>query len=61
MPDGDKNVQIYRPNIGETSDLYTSHPSQTLSTSEGTPREDHNDTTSATWTHWKALGVTALS
>ena len=53
-PDGDATVQVYRPKVDWTTDVYTFHPSQTLSKVEGTPPEDETDTTPATWTRWTA-------
>ena len=50
--DGDKTVQIYRPKLGGTTDVYTFHPTQTAPKVEGAPPEDEADTTPATWTRW---------
>ena len=44
---GDRTVQIYRPKVGGTTDVYTFHPTQTASRVEA-------DTTPATWTRWMA-------
>ena len=52
--DGDKTVQIYRPKVGGTADVYTFHPTPTRSNVEGAPPEDEADTTPATWTRWTA-------
>ena len=52
QPDGDKTVQIYRPKVGGTADVYTFHPTPTRSNVEGAPPEDEADTTPATWTRW---------
>ena len=53
-PDGDASVEVYRPKDGGTTDVYTFHPSQTLSEVEDTPPEDETDTSPATWTRWAA-------
>ena len=47
--DGDETVQVYRPKVGGTTDVYTFHPAETLDV-EG--EADETDTTSATWTRW---------
>ena len=52
--DGDKTVQIYRPKVGGTTDVYTFHPTQAAPKVEGAPPEDEADTTPATWTRWTA-------
>ena len=53
-PDGDASVEVYWPKDGGTTDVYTFHPSQTLSEVEDTPPEDEADTSPATWTRWAA-------
>jgi hypothetical protein len=50
-PDGDANVEVYRPKAGATTDVYTFHPAQTAETS-GEP--GGTDTGPATWTRWTA-------
>ena len=42
---GDRTMQIYRPKVGGTTDVYTFHTTQTVSRVEA-------DTTPATWTRW---------
>jgi hypothetical protein len=54
QPDVDRSVDVFRPKAGATTDVYTFHPSQTLSKVEGAPPEDETDTTPATWTRWTA-------
>ena len=51
-PDREATVQVYRPKVDGTTDVYTFHPTQTHSKVEGTPPEDESDTSPATWTRW---------
>ena len=50
-PYGDASVEVYRPEAGATTDVYTFHPAQTVEVSE---EPGGTGTGPATWTRWNA-------
>jgi hypothetical protein len=49
-PDRDAIAVLYRPKAGDTTDVYTFHPAQTIEASE---EPVGTDTAPATWTRWE--------
>ena len=48
-PNGDASVEVYRPKVGATTDVYTFHPAQSV---EASGEPGGTATGPATWTHW---------